>query len=170
MGLGKGESGAWGGGLGRMGSGRTGSGRMNSERTDSGRSRGRGVWRWTRNEFGRNLDSHVSQQRRFLSSRASSRAGSPLRHAVPAPALAAEAQAHLDLIPLLLPLLLPEALLLLLLRHRSLVLLVSVMVPLHVSLGWYLYRHTSWRRPARIRGIRPRRTRQRHGATALVRW
>lgn len=45
----------------------------------------------------KNLDSHVSQQRRFLSSRASSRAGSPLRHTVPAPALVAEAQAHLDL-------------------------------------------------------------------------
>ena len=43
----------------------------------------------------------------------------------------------------LIPLLLPIALLLPLLRHRSLVLLALVMIPLHVSLSWYLYRHAS---------------------------
>ena len=69
----------------------------------------------------------------------------------------------------LIPLLLPIALLLVL-RHRSLVLLVPVMVPLHVSPSWYLHRHASWRRPARIREVWPRRTRRPHGAAALVRW
>ena len=70
----------------------------------------------------------------------------------------------------LIPLLLPMALLLPPQQHRSLVLLALVMVPLHVSLSWYLYRHAGWRRPVRIREIRPRRTRQRHRAATLVRW
>ena len=68
-GLGKGESGAWGGGrLGKDGLGKNGFGKDGLRRDGLrkeperrlGRSWERGMWRWTRNEFGRNLDSDVS--------------------------------------------------------------------------------------------------------------